>query len=533
MPALPPSGTGDRTGELQRCIRDLAALSALPSLCVGKAPDEALEIVLEALPTALDCDLVYLHLPGAPPRERGTFRGAAMAADQLAEVARATATDADGCDAELFLAEGKVFCLEAEIPIGEARGRLLAGRRSPLHPETDRLLVRTAANVVGTVLASADVLDVARRKDDFLAMLGHELRNPLAPIATAVELLRRNPTAVRERNVIDRHVQHLSRIVDDLLDISRVTRGHVELRREYVPLASILERAVEIATPLIARNGHRLEVASAADVTLRGDLVRLAQIFGNLLTNAAKFTPPGGKIEVLVERPPGRVRVTVRDNGSGIARDQLARIFEPFVQADRERDALRGGLGLGLAIVNNLVQRHGGTVSVESEGRGRGAAFTVDLPTAVGAERPRETAPPQPAGARAGVRILVVDDNVDLAELLSEALQEEGFQTSVAHDGRGALATWRSFLPHAGVLDVGLPDVDGYELARALRAEHGPGATLIAATGYGQPTDRSRAADAGFDCHLVKPVNVHDLVVVLDQRVVGAERGDRRNSPDA
>jgi len=524
MTAPPPSTTGDPSARLQRCIRDLAALNALPSLCVGRTPDEAIEIILDALPTALDCDLVYIHLPGPPAGGRGRFRDAKMSESELAEVAAVTATDADGSDAQLFLAGGTVFCMEAEIPIGKERGRLVAGRRTALDGETDRVLVRTSANIVGTILASAGVLEVARRKDDFLAMLGHELRNPLAPIFTAVELLGRNPSAAREKNVIDRHLQHLARLVDDLLDISRVTRGHVELRREYVPLASVLERAVEQTAPLMSRNHHELHVARADDLMLRGDPVRLAQIFGNLLSNAAKFTPPGGKIDLLIERPPGRVRVTVRDNGCGIARDQLARIFEPFVQADRERDALRGGLGLGLAIVSNLVQRHGGTVSVESEGRGRGTAFTVDLPTAVGIEPPKRSAEPQPAAARAGVRILVVDDNADLAELLSEALQEEGFETSVAHDGRGALVTWRSFLPHAGVLDVGLPDLDGYELAKTLRAEHGARATLIAATGYGQPADRSRAADAGFDCHLVKPVSVNELVSVLDQRVVAGDR---------
>ena len=196
MPAPPPSKSGERTGQLQRCIRDLAALNALPSLCVGRTPDEALGIILEALPTALDCDLVYIRLPGAPGIERGAFRGAAMTEAQLAEVAAVTTVDADGSAAQLFFAGGdSAFCLEAEIPMGAERGRLLAGRGAPLDPETDRVLVRTAANVVGTILATANVLDAARRKDDFLAMLGHELRNPLAPILTAVELLGRHPTA--------------------------------------------------------------------------------------------------------------------------------------------------------------------------------------------------------------------------------------------------------------------------------------------------------------------------------------------------
>ncbi len=525
--ASPPPGRSESKSEdgierLQRCIRDLAALNALPSMCVGRTPDEALAIVLEALPTALTCDLVYLVLPGSPPAERGSFRGAPMAGSQLAEMTVMSATDADGSDAQVFLTGGTFFCLEAEIPIGAERGRLLAGRGAPLDPETDRVLVRAAANIVGAILDSAKVLEVARRKDDFLAMLGHELRNPLAPILTAVELMGRNPAAARERDVIERNTRHLARLVDDLLDISRAAHGNIELRREVVSLSSVLERAREIVAPLVTRNQHQLHVESAGDVVVQGDPVRLAQVFTNLLTNAVKFTPAAGKIDVLVERSPGRVRVTVRDNGCGIARDQLARIFEPFVQADRERDVLQGGLGLGLAIVRNLVQQHGGTISVESEGRERGAAFTVDLPTTTRIDPPREIARPRPSRARTDVRVLVVDDNVDVADLLSEALEDEGFQTSVAHDGQGALARWRTFLPHAGVLDVGMPGLDGYALAKALRAEHGRSATLIAATGYGKPTDRLRAADAGFDCYLVKPVSVHDLVVVLDERVVSA-----------
>jgi signal transduction histidine kinase/ActR/RegA family two-component response regulator len=519
----PPAGSGDGNGRLQRCIRDLAALNALPSMCVGQTPEEALDTVLDTLPTVLDCELVYLMLPGSPSKEHGVLRGAPMGETQLAEIRAVTTTDADGSDARLFLAGGKHWCLEVEVPIGGERGRLLAGRAAPLDPETDRVLVRTAGNLVGAILASASVLDAARRKDDFLAMLGHELRNPLAPIMAAADRLSRHPETARERDVIDRHSRHLARIVDDLLDISRVTRGHVEMRHEHVMLTSVLERAVEIASPLMSRHRHELRVADARDLTLRGDPVRLAQIFGNLLTNAAKFTPPGGRIEVLIDGGPGRARVTVRDNGCGIGRDQIGRIFEPFVQADRERDALRGGLGLGLAIVRNLVQRHGGSISAHSEGRGRGAAFTVELPVAGTAPPPAEIVRPQPSSARAGVRVLLVDDNVDLAELLSDALQDEGFETAIAHDGSTALARWRSFLPHAGVLDVGLPDLDGYELAKTLRAEHGQNATLIAATGYGQPTDRVRAADAGFDCHLVKPVRVDELIVVLDERVLASK----------
>jgi signal transduction histidine kinase/ActR/RegA family two-component response regulator len=459
-------------------------------------------------------------VPGPAPQERSAVRGAPAPAARHDEIRAIAGRDDDGADTAVFIAGERMWCMEAEVPMGAARGRLLAGRRAPLDPETDRVLIRTAANLIGTILESANVLEVARHKDDFLAMLGHELRNPLAPIVTAVELLKDNVSVARERDVIERHAQHLVRIVDDLLDISRVTRGNVELRSELVALAAVMQRAVEMASPLLTRNRHRIEVADAKDLTLQGDPIRLAQVFGNLLTNAAKFTPPGGRIDVQIERLGARVRVVVRDTGCGIAADQLQRIFEPFVQADRARDVLSGGLGLGLAIVRNLVERHGGTIAAESAGRGHGATFTVELPVATAARvTPAPPVRPQPSAIRGRVRILVVDDDTDIADLLSEALAGRGFQTAIANDGRDALSAWRNVSPHAGVFDVGLPDLDGYELARAIRAEHGEKAVLIAMTGYGQPTDRLRSSDAGFDCHLVKPVSVDELVRVLDQRV--------------
>ncbi|HEY2368349.1 MAG TPA: hybrid sensor histidine kinase/response regulator [Polyangiaceae bacterium] len=495
----------DDPARLHRCIRDLAALQALPSLCVGRSTSETLDILVEALPTALGVDLVAVSVPGAPPTVRVTFRGREISPDAL----------------EAVRTEHALHCFEVNLPVGSARGTLVAGRTTPLDPAVDRVLVRSAANLVGTALEAANVLEAARRKDEFMAMLGHELRNPLAPILTAVELLARHPEVARERQVIERNTRHLTRLVDDLLDISRVTRGHVELRCEEVTLSSVLERAVEIAAPIVTRQRHMLHVGDASGILLRGDPVRLAQIFGNLLMNAAKFTAANGRVGIAVRREENRVRVSIEDNGRGIAREHLARIFEPFVQIDRQRDALGGGLGLGLAIVHNLIERHGGTISVKSEGSGHGTTFTVELPTVTHATTVPAAAVVHEQGPRQTVRVLVVDDNVDIAELVSLALQMEGFQTAVEHDARAALATWRTFAPHAAVLDVGLPELDGYDLAREIRAEHGRAPLLIAATGYGQPRDRERATDAGFDCHFVKPVSVQDLVSELDQRVVG------------
>lgn len=508
---------------LQRCIRDLSALQALPSMCIGRSPAETLQIIFDALPTALGADVLHLEVPGAHPFDRGWIRGRELSALELVALKGALVGRGAGSGKLAIPGVGEFHCFGAEVPVGAGRGRLMAGRVGPLDPATDRVLVRSAANLVGTTLQTANVLEAAQRKDEFMAMLGHELRNPIAPIMTAVELLARHPAASREQQAIDRNTRHLARLVDDLLDISRVTRGHIVLRSEDVTLASVLDRAVEIAAPLIGRQHHELHLDDATGIMLRGDPVRLAQVFGNLLTNAAKFTPPGGRISVAITRGSERVRVAVQDTGRGIAREHIARIFEPFVQIDRERDARRGGLGLGLAIVHDLVQRHGGDISVQSEGPGRGATFTVELPAAavqsVVQPAPAEGAAPN---ARSSFRILVVDDNLDVAELLSEALGYYGFKTAAEHDARSALQTWQRFSPHAAVLDVGLPDLDGYSLAREVRASHGSAPVLIAATGYGQPSDRQRAVESGFDLHMVKPVSVQDLVGVLDERVVRA-----------
>jgi signal transduction histidine kinase/CheY-like chemotaxis protein len=525
MPEVPSSS------QLLRCIRDLTALNALPAMCIGRTPSDTLEIVLDALPTALNCELVYLTL--ADGRVRASLRGAPVSGEALVALTGALARGPDPAGVIVLEHPEPLWCLAVDVPIGSARGELVAGMSAPLDLEMHRVLVRNAANLVGTTLESANVLEAAKRKDEFLAMLGHELRNPLAPILTAVELLGRHAEAARERDIIHRHTRHLARLVDDLLDISRVEHGHIELRQEPVALNPVLDRAIELASHLVARNRHELVLTRADDVMLQGDPVRLTQVFGNILTNAAKFTPAGGRIELSTAQSGEWVRVTVHDNGRGIARDELGRIFEPFVQLHRVTDAARGGLGLGLAIVRTLVERHGGNIVAESGGPGKGATFTIELPILRVAPEQAAMRAPHPSVARAPtarreLRVLVVDDNVDVAELLCEALKIEGFTTFIAHDGQGAVASWRRFAPHAGVLDVGLPDFDGYELARILRAEHGTAPTLIAATGYGQPSDRLSAAEAGFDCHLVKPVSVEDLVRVLDARLIedtGPEHG--------
>jgi signal transduction histidine kinase len=368
--------------------------------------------------------------------------------------------------------------------------------------------------------ARTDAENANRAKDDFLAMLGHELRNPLAPIVSGLELLRaRSPHDVdKALPVLQRQAQHLVHLVDDLLDISRIAHGKIQLDRVRVEVAAAVAEAVELASPMIESREHRLSI----DVPARGlevdaDPARLAQAIGNLLNNAAKYTEPGGLITVSAERVDGSIAIRVRDTGIGIAPDMLSHVFRMFVQERQTLARTQGGLGLGLSIVRNLVELHGGTVEPASEGRGRGSTFTIRIPAAVPA-LPAEPAPvvPQAEAPPSGRRIMVVDDNQDAAWLLSELLEEMGNTTRIAHDAHDALRLVEEFGPDLAVLDIGLPIIDGYELARQLRARDGrPALQLIALTGYGSASDKERARLAGFDAHLVKPVAIGALQALI------------------
>ncbi|MDQ3170365.1 MAG: ATP-binding protein [Acidobacteriota bacterium] len=358
-----------------------------------------------------------------------------------------------------------------------------------------------------------------RAKDEFLAMLGHELRNPLSPILTALQLmnLRGSDGTERERTVIERQVSHLTRLVDDLLDVSRIARGKVELKMEIVEMSEIAGNAIELASPIIEQRRHTLSVGVPRyGLAVNGDPTRLSQVVSNLLTNAAKYTPAGGRITVTAEQEGGDVVLRVRDTGAGIAPEMLPRIFELFVQEGQAVDRSQGGLGLGLTIVRNLIQHHGGSVAALSDGPGKGSEFIVRLPMAAEARESPVVAQPRPAAskeARAGApRILVVDDNVDAAEMLAEVLGQKGYETRTAHDPPAAIRTAAEFLPDVALLDIGLPVMDGYELARHLRAIPGLAEVkLIALTGYGQASDHQRTRDAGFKHHLVKPVDFDAL----------------------
>ncbi|MBE4751009.1 response regulator [Corallococcus sp. ZKHCc1 1396] len=364
-----------------------------------------------------------------------------------------------------------------------------------------------------------------RAKDEFLAMLGHELRNPLAPILTALQLMRlRGDTAAeRERTLIERQVTHLVRMVDDLLDVSRVTRGKVSLKRERITLTEVVAKAIEQTSPLIEQRQHTLEVDLPAHGTdlLDADPTRLAQVFANLLTNAAKYTEPGGFLAVTGSREGRELVVSVRDTGVGIAPEMMPRVFDLFVQEHQALDRSQGGLGLGLAIAKSLVTLHEGTISAQSPGRGRGSTFTVRLP-ALEAEAPAALPTPQPGAlvppepTTVSARVLIVDDNKDAADVLSESLAFLGCDTRVAYDGPSGLEAAKGFLPEIALLDIGLPVMDGYELARLLRQQEEPRAMkLVAVTGYGQESDRQRSKAAGFDAHLVKPLHFETLEALL------------------
>jgi len=330
--------------------------------------------------------------------------------------------------------------------------------------------------------------------------------------------LRDDGSMARERLIIERQVAQITRLVEDLLDVSRITRGKVELEREPIELSEVVAKAIEMTSPLLEQRRHRLDVrVPAKGLVVDADVLRLTQVVANLLTNAAKFTQAAGHVSVSAEKKGKRVSLRVVDDGIGIANEMLPRVFEPFAQEEQTLDRAHGGLGLGLTVVANLVKLHGGTVAAASPGRGRGATFTIDLPLS---DTPAMAAP-APAAPKprqlSGLRVLVVDDNQDAAEMLSEALEMLGCETRTAHDGTEALRVANEFSPRLALLDIGLPVMDGYELARRLRASGGARMHLVAITGYGQESDRLRSAQAGFDEHMVKPVALSAVAALLER----------------
>jgi signal transduction histidine kinase len=360
--------------------------------------------------------------------------------------------------------------------------------------------------------------DVGRNKDEFLAMLGHELRNPLAPILTALHLMKARSNAEsseHERAIIERQARHLSRLVDDLLDVSRATMGKVDLRREPLEVSTAILRAVEVSAPIIEARKHQLTVTAAgAGLVVAGDPVRLAQVISNLLNNAAKYTEPGGHLELTARREEAEVVIRVRDDGRGIAAARLPEIFDLFVQGSQPPEMSQGGLGVGLALVRSLVQLHGGHVEARSAGEGQGSEFVVRLPALDDQPAPAQVKPEhERRGPRRSRRVLVVDDNVDTAAVLTAALEAEGHEVAQQHDGLGALVTAASFRPDLLLLDIGLPGMDGFEVTRRLRSDpQFAKIKIVALTGYGRESDRAQTLAVGIDRHLVKPVEMETIL---------------------
>ncbi|WP_426194424.1 hybrid sensor histidine kinase/response regulator [Massilia sp. DWR3-1-1] len=399
--------------------------------------------------------------------------------------------------------------------------------RSALRPDSHPRLLGIVDDISERMALTETLRDAAHKKDEFLAMLAHELRNPLAPISAAAQLLAlggaNERMTQRAGAVIDRQARHMNRLLDDLLDTARVTQGLVSLDMQRIELKHIIVDAVEQARPMIEQHRHHLNLQIApGPVCVEGDDKRLVQVLVNLLNNAAKYTQDGGTINLRLECADCRACISVSDNGIGMDASTLANAFTLFSQADRSSDRTAGGLGLGLALVKTLVERHDGQVRARSAGKGMGSEFVVSLPLSSGecaiADRGE---PPAPASiAPAPLRLLIVDDNRDAAEMMGMLLAEAGHQVALAFNGVDALCHAGRSWPDVFLLDIGLPDLSGYELARAVRAmPGGVDATIIAVTGYGSPADRAISRQAGIDHHLTKPVDIDQLAQLLAQVV--------------
>ncbi|AET92129.1 PAS/PAC sensor hybrid histidine kinase [Burkholderia sp. YI23] len=422
----------------------------------------------------------------------------------------------------LLLANGTPYQVEYRIVRAHGGPRWVAERAFPVraagHPARPYRIAGIVNDISERKAAELLLREADRRKDEFLAMLAHELRNPLAPIRNAVDLLDpdREPSVqhfATVRAIIDRQVRHLSRLVDDLLDVARITQGKITLRRETVDLAAAIAAAIETVQPALERKRHALTVKLPdAPVYVAGDNVRLAQVFGNLLSNASKYSLEDGEIAIETEQFGDEVRIAVRDKGIGIAHDMLPHIFDLFVQSETSLERSEGGLGIGLPLAKTLVELQGGRIEAFSAGPQTGSAFIVWLPLAQDPQVATQGVGETPANVASGKRVLLVDDSVDAATAMALLLEADGFDVRTAHDATEALALSDAFAPQIVLLDIGLPGMDGYRLAAEMRARPATAdALLIAVTGYGQAHDRQRSKEAGFDHHLVKPVAFSEI----------------------
>ena len=519
----------------ERSFRDLMGLLALPALWLGRDGSTVLRLVAEAVEHIVALDLCYVNAPllrGEPPFTSFRLNGRPVSVDD--QLIWQDAIDVwqnisiGAAPVSQGTPSGDLRVLRLRLGYSSLDGSIWFGSTDRNFPSiTDLAFLRAAATLGATGLQAARIThereQASRAKDEFLAMLGHELRNPLAPIVNSLELIKRRGPGLfgRDLAVIERQVSHLRRLVDDLLDVSRITRGNVELKKEALQIKTILLRAIEAVSPLVEQHRHELTIDLPKESAwVFGDPTRLTQVFANLLTNAAKYTDPYGKLWVSSRVENNLVYIHIGDNGAGISDELVLRLFSIFEQGRSTIDRSAGGLGIGLALVKNFVELHGGTVSVTSDGVGRGAEFTVCLPLISPSEvaSPALDAPSADtlvAGA-AEVRVMLVDDNVDSLESMEMVLRQSGFSVATALGPDEALKVAERFRPAVAVLDIGLPGMNGYELATELRLRFSPETLrLIALSGYGQATDRQKSLAAGFERHFVKPVSVDELIAAL------------------
>ncbi|MEO8680795.1 MAG: hybrid sensor histidine kinase/response regulator [Vicinamibacterales bacterium] len=534
-----PSIADRRKGSSQQFVQDLTCLLALPAYWAGSDPAFIIRTLFTALESLLPIEVCYGIATGAPAEQGPILRVAqrpVAALDQswtavvdfAAVVPNAIATSAFTFgDRELHW---------VRLPTGGAgdAGCVIVGSPQPLFPDpAQTAILRLASTLAAAALATARALrerdDAQRAKDEFLAVLGHELRNPLAPIVTAMQLMRMKAGGQpsREQEIIERQVQHLRNLVDDLLDVSKITKGHIELRLARVDVAEVIALALETVAPLMQARQHAVNVRVGEGLLLEADQSRLIQVVGNLLTNAAKHTPPKGRVDIEADARDGWITIRVCDTGAGLSAELLPGVFDLFVQGRQSLARPAGGLGIGLAIVKRLVEGHGGTVSAQSAGPGLGSEFTVRLPVAGWpAARPADST--DCAGfakdPMSSARVLLVDDNEDAAELAKSVLCAAGHHVDVVHTGLQAIHRAGEVAFDLIVLDIGLPDFDGYAVADKLKSQFSAACPqVIAMTGYGLPHNHRRSADAGFAAHLVKPVDPDRLAEVV-QSVFDARR---------
>ncbi len=537
---------------LERTMRDLVALSTLPAIWTGLSPEEIASSLANVLSNTLALDLIYIRLDGQANGEAIEVvlagGGSDIASTEAVKAALASSLDlAAGelpCAIPDPLEAGTLYLSHTRFGIAGDIGILITGsEREEFPTKHERLLLGVAANqttmVVQRLMAeellreqgerlrelAARLSEADRRKDEFLATLAHELRNPLAPIRSGLELMKLvkdDPSTMEEiRCTMERQTQQMMTLVDDLLDVSRITKGKLELRKCRVALAEVVQSAVEASQPFIADSNHHLTVALPEQpLYLNADPNRLAQVFSNLLNNSTKYTPAGGRIRLSAEQQQDVVVVSVADNGLGIPNEMLEHIFEMFTQIDRPQEQGYTGLGIGLSLVKSLVEMHDGRIEVHSRGTGMGSVFSVRLPI-VRQPLAEQRTPPGPgeSASKPSIKrkVLVVDDNRAAATMLSMVVKMLGNEVRKAHDGQEGIEVAHEFRPDVILMDIGMPKMNGYEAARHIRQQPwSSGMMLVALTGWGQAEDKIRTKEAGFDHHLVKPAEPAAIQSLLE-----------------